>query len=104
KRGITHIERRPIASTNPRGPDDARQKRPGKAPNQRTIRQRLNSNVPAADHTSEDDEHVVNQWPERRKKKETVRKQYRRNHPAHVEENLCGKQNARQVHAKLNLV
>src|SRR5580692_8925454 len=55
-------------------------------------------------YASENDESVVDQRPERRKQKETARRQHRGNYSPDVEQDLGREQNAGEVNAKIKLL
>ena len=103
ERGIRHVERRTVAGADARRADHAGQERSRNASRQRAIGQRGNPEMPSANHSSSDDEHVVEQRPECRQKKQPVREQDCRDDAADVKEDLCGQQNAGQMDSQVHL-
>ena len=103
ERGIRHVERRTIAGADARGANHAGQKRAGNGSRQRAIGQRGNPEVPATNHSARDNEHVVEQRPEGRQKKQPVRKQDRGNDASNVKEDLRRQQNAGQMDGQIHL-
>ena len=61
--------------------------------------------MPSSCHASQNNEHVVNQRPERREKKQPVLgEQHRRDHTADIEEDLRREQDSCQMDAQLDLI
>src|ERR1700733_4304112 len=59
--------------------------------------------MPSADHSSGNDEHVIEQRSEGGEEKQTVREQDGGDHSANVKENLCRQQNAGEMDGEVYL-
>src|ERR1700757_4289947 len=93
-----------VPGPDARRSDHARKEWAGECSSQSSVRQRSDSKTVTTNHSTQNDEQVVNERTERGKQKEPMRQQHGRNNATDVEENLRRQQNPGQADAQVDLV